>query len=88
MSIEVKDGKLIDLFKDRDGKPTTVKLFNKAVITVWNIAWGYDMDDEYANITSNISPSIEGATIDFFSTSDVLEISDSESEKILFSKPG
>jgi len=53
-------------------------------MSVRNIAWGYDEGDDWAHITSNISPAIEGAPIDFFSTRDVLRIDDSETGETLF----
>lgn len=40
------DDAIIDLLMSRDGVPTTVTLTNGAVITVYDIAWGYDIGDD------------------------------------------
>ena len=48
------------------------------MLTVWNIAWGYDIGDEYAHITTNISPAMKDASVDFFYTNDILEIINAE----------
>jgi hypothetical protein len=70
----VKDQHIIDLFKKRDGIKTMVELNDGKRISVWNIAWGYDMGDEFAHITSNISPNVENATIDFFYSRDIKKL--------------
>jgi hypothetical protein len=74
MSIIYKDKSIIDTFKSRDGFETKVELQNGKIITVWNIAWGYDFGDEYAHITTNISPNIPNATIDLFYTNEIVKI--------------
>ena len=71
---EYKDKNIIDFFKGRDGFETKVELKNGRLISVWNIAWGYDIGDEYAHITTNISPNIDNATIDFFFTNEISKI--------------
>ncbi len=48
------------------------------------MVWGYDEGDSAAHVTTNISPPVDGATIDFFFTRDVCEIEDLESSQILF----
>ena len=72
--IQPKDSALIDLFNKRDGLETKVKLKDGKIISVWNIAWGYDIGDEYAHITTNISPSVIDSTIDFFFTYDIVSV--------------
>jgi hypothetical protein len=84
--MEVKDQMIIDILRNRDGQKTIVRLDNGVEHTVWNIAWGYDFEEGFAHITTNISPNIEGVSIDFFYTSDVLSIIDSSSENALFAK--
>jgi hypothetical protein len=37
---------------------------------------GYDMGDDHAHVTTNISPEVAEATIDFFFTSEIQSISD------------
>jgi hypothetical protein len=71
---EHKDQSIIDIFKSRDGLETKVELKNGKLISVWNIAWGYDIGDEFAHITSNISPNIDNATIDFFFSTEISKI--------------
>lgn len=84
--MEVKDNHIIDIFRKRDGQQTTVKLGNGSRYEVWDIAWGYDMGDEYAHITTNVSPGAENRTVDFFFTNEISEIVDSSSGGILFKR--
>jgi hypothetical protein len=67
----------------RDGVPTLVTLKSGRQLTVHNIAWGYDICDEYAHVTTNISPEIAGASIDFYFTSDIQMIVDPVSGETL-----
>ena len=43
-------------------------------LDVYNIAWGKDFDEVGFHITTNISPDVDGASVDFFSTQEVLKI--------------
>lgn len=81
-----KDKDIIDLLESRDGIETRLELIDGNVILVYNIAWGYDIDDEAAHITTNISPMIEKATIDFFYSSQIKKILDGKSSELLISK--
>ena len=74
MQTEHKDKDIIDTFQSRDGLETKVQLKNGRLISVWNIAWGYDIGDEFAHITTNISPNIDNATVDFFFTNEISKI--------------
>lgn len=56
---EPADIEVITLLASRDGIPTVVTLNTGSQCTVHNIAWGYDVGDEYAHVTTNISPKIE-----------------------------
>jgi len=47
-------------------------------LDVRNVAWGYDMGDEYAHVTTNISPDVEEASIDVFFTNEVRAVLDSD----------
>ena len=69
-----KDQSIIDIFKIRDGLETQVELKNGKLISVWNIAWGYDVGDNFAHITTNISPNIDNATTDHFFTNEISKI--------------
>jgi len=52
-------------------------------LMVHNIAWGYDMGDGWAHVTSNISPGIGGASIDFFYTSEVATMIDPATNSLI-----
>jgi len=60
------DAELIALFQRQDGMRTEVVLGDGRRLSVWNIAWGYDMGDEYAHITTNCSPPVGHEPVDFF----------------------
>lgn len=51
-------------------------------LSVINVAWGYDIGDEYAHVTSNISPGIDGESVDFFFTSDVEIVLDEAGQEL------
>lgn len=68
------DADLIDLLNGRDGKASVIVLTDGNKRTVYNIAWGYDMGDAHAHVTTNCSPFIEGQSIDFFYTNDVTAV--------------
>lgn len=71
----IKDSQIIEIFKSLDDKEAFVTLHDGRELVVWNIAWAYDTADDFAHITSNISPSKEGTTIDLFYTSEIKAIS-------------
>ncbi|MDT4892338.1 MAG: hypothetical protein QOE97_1373 [Pseudonocardiales bacterium] len=54
-------------------------------LVVHNIAWGYDDGDDSAHVTTNISPRLDGTTIDFFCTSDVVSLADPQTGAALHS---
>ncbi|MFD0149438.1 hypothetical protein ACWGQ4_00230 [Streptomyces sp. NPDC055721] len=82
-----RDEATLQLLQDRDGLPSEVLLRDGVTLTVFNIAWGYDLGDEYAHVTSNISPAVEGATVDLFFTSSVVAILDPTSGAVLLEVP-
>lgn len=45
-------------------------------LVVYDIAWGYDFGDQWAHVTTNASPGVEGASLDFFYTSEVVSVID------------
>ncbi|MDB5203285.1 MAG: hypothetical protein JWQ27_2694 [Ferruginibacter sp.] len=77
-----KDDHIIKIFKQRDSLETKVCLKSGFVISVWNIAWGYDIGDEYAHITSNVSPEAVNSTVDFFYTTDIEKMFDERNNEI------
>ena len=73
------DTPLIKTLRRRDGLLTTVHLKDGSHSVVKDIAWGYDPGDEYAHITTNISPGGDGLSIDFFYSHAVVGLSDTHS---------
>jgi hypothetical protein len=74
-----EDKKIIELLESRDTLETHVQLHSGKIAKLWNIAWGYDIGDDFAHITTNISPSQPGQEIDFFYTHEIVSINDGES---------
>jgi hypothetical protein len=72
------------MFQERDGTETRVQMRDGSVLTVFNIAWGYDVGDQFAHVTTNISPDVTGASVDFFWTNDVVHVSDPGDGTVLF----
>lgn len=70
------DNDLIALLVRRDGQRTLIELRDGRRLSVVNIAWGYDMGDEHAHVTTNVSPSLKGEPIDFFFTNEVVAVQD------------
>jgi hypothetical protein len=79
-----RDGDIIALLRDRDGVPTEVELRSGQTARVLNIAWGYDEGDQYAHLSTNVSPVAEGFTFDSFYTSDIVSIRDAETGATLY----
>lgn len=78
------DTRLIDLLRERDGRPTVVELHDGRRLTVINIAWGYDMGDTHAHVTTNCSPDVAGEPIDVFFTGEVQRVMDPDREEPLW----
>jgi hypothetical protein len=81
------DTGIINLLASREGVATLVCVENGNVYTVFNIAWGYDMGDVFAHVTTNVSPDVKGASIDVFCTNEVIQIRDELSDVVLFETP-
>jgi hypothetical protein len=79
-----RDELLIALMRARDGVDTQVLLRSGEGHLVCNIAWGYDEGDEWAHVTTNISPETPGRSIDFFVTSGVTRVVDPVSGATLY----
>lgn len=76
------DKALIELLNGRDGRKTTVVLVDGRRFDLWNIAWGYDMGDEFAHVTTNCSPFVEGTRLDVFFTNEVAVVLDERGEPV------
>lgn len=79
-----RDEATLHVLRDRDGLLSEVVLSGDETLSVFNIAWGYDLGDGFAHVTTNISPEIAGTSIDFFSTEAVTAITDPETGATLF----
>lgn len=77
------DTKLIEILQQRDGLLTTVRLRDGTQHVVRDIAWGYDLGDEYAHITTNVSPGDDGLTIDFFYSDSVIGLIDTATGEVI-----
>lgn len=80
----MKDQHIIDIFLGYDQLEKLIYLDDGTVLTAWNIAWGYDIGDEYAHVTTNISPEIKNASIDYFYTNQIERIEERSTGKTLF----
>jgi len=78
--------RVLAILRKRDGVETIVRLSNGLTYKVLNIAWGQDTDDPEFHVTTNISPSVPGATTGFFTTDAVVEILDPGSGQVLFGR--
>jgi hypothetical protein len=74
------------ILKQRNGKWSEVWLRDGRRVRVLNIAWGYDLGDPVAHVTTNISPLLAGADlpVDFFRTDEVERIMDPENGAVWF----
>ena len=77
---------IVPILRERDGRPTTVSMGDGRELTVFNIAWGIDEGEDYEHLTTNISPDVEGASIDFFLTSEVRSVTAPESGQPLWDR--
>jgi len=84
VDVEPADTEIIDLLRSRDSQATEVRLRDGQICTVFDIAWGYDIGDQYAHVTSNVSPMVEDRSIDFFFTCEIEQIVDPETGLVIF----
>lgn len=77
------DEDLIDLLQQRDGITTEVVTRDDRRLKVVNIAWGYDEGDVHAHVTTNISPSVPDADVDYFLTNEVATVVDPSTGVVL-----
>ena len=59
-------------------------LSGERMLNVVNIAWGGDLGDDFEHLTTNISPTVNGTTVDFFFTDEVASITDPETGAIIW----
>ena len=80
----------LQILKRRCGEWSEVWLRDGRHVRVLNIAWGHDLGDPVAHVTTNISPSLAGADlpVDFFQTDEVVRIIDPEIGAVWFDTDG
>ena len=76
------------LLRERDGEATLVQLRDGRTFEVLNIAWGIDDGDDFEHVSTNVSPSVEGKSFDFFHTDEVLRVVDPETGRDLWIADG
>ena len=57
-------------------------------LRIFNVAWGEGLGDDFEHITSNISPRVDDATIDFFFTDEVASIVEPARDEPLWEADG
>lgn len=72
------------IIRERDGTETLVVLQDGRRLIVRDIAWGYDAGENWAHVTTNISPGFEGAVVDFFSTKEIVQVVDPANNETLY----
>lgn len=76
---------ILSVLSQHDGTEVVVVTRSGDRFSVWNIAWGYDAGDEWSHVSTNVSPWIEDARFDFFTTDVVARIVDPASRAVLYS---
>lgn len=79
---------IVPLLRSRSGQQTCVLLSGNRSLSVFNIAWGEDMGDDFEHLTSNISPSVTGASVDLFFTDEVVTVSDPATDRVMWETDG
>jgi len=77
---------IVEILERRTGIETTVEMATGEAYAVFNIAWGRDMGAAWEHVTTNISPEVEGASLDFFMTDDVVRLEDPRTGETLWKK--
>ncbi|MFO1014364.1 MAG: hypothetical protein U1E50_11440 [Caulobacteraceae bacterium] len=80
----VQGEQIIELLRAHDGHRLTVVLADGQELAVTNIAWARDLGADYDHVTTNVSPDVQDAAIDFFLTCDVRSIHDPATNAALF----
>jgi hypothetical protein len=79
---------IVPLLRSRDGQQTEVLLSGDRLLTVFNIAWGEDLGDDFEHLTSNISPNLVGTAVDLFFTDEVVKVADPETGLMMWKTDG
>jgi len=78
--------RIVGILERRTGVETTVRMATGETYAVFNLAWGRDMGAAWEHVTTNISPDVEGASLDFFLTDDVVKLEDPRTGETLWEK--
>jgi hypothetical protein len=75
----------LEILVNRCGRLSKVQLESGAQCLVYDVAWGYDMGEEVAHITTNISPGPgTPCEVDFFHATEIVQIRDGIDGQIVF----
>jgi hypothetical protein len=75
----------LEVLIERCGEWSRVLLKSGKVCKVYDVAWAFDLSDQVAKITTNISPGPdEPHSVDTFRADEVVKIEDSRSGEICF----
>lgn len=80
--------RIVPILRARDGEPTKVELSDDRTLTVFNIAWGEDVGDDFEHLTANISPSVGDNVIDLFYTDEVARLVEPTTLAVLWQTDG
>lgn len=81
---QARDEEILGILQGRDGVASQVVLSDGRKLIVVNIAWGYDLGEQFAHVTTNVSPGVDGAAVDVFSTMLVEAIVDPGDGAVLY----
>ena len=80
--------RIVDILESRAERETKIEMADGQTYVVFNICWGRDMGEDWEHITTNISPDIKGASLDFFLTSGVTKLTDPHTGAVLWQSSG
>jgi hypothetical protein len=83
-----QDEALLQVLETRADRESIVVLRDGRRLAVYDIAWGYDLGDSWAHVTTNVSPGSQEAPVDFFFTSEVALVIDPETGGLVFRADG
>jgi hypothetical protein len=79
---------VVPALRERNGQLTDVLLSGGRTVSVYNIAWGQDLGDDFEHVTTNISPGIGGATVDMFFTDEIEKVVAPETGAVIWRSDG
>lgn len=83
--MNIEQGKtIVKILEKRSGVSTIVMLDDGRELYVEDITWGFDMGDDFAHITTNISPLQVGVIPDFFFANEVTKLIDPDTGESIY----